>query len=230
MLLETEELSVSFGGVKALDGAHLSVAAGEVVGLIGPNGAGKTTFIDAVTGFVPSMGRVMFDGNDIAHLAPHRRARTGVVRTFQQLELYQDLSVADNIRVAAKSSAPDPSVALLERFGLERLAQAYPEDLSHGHQRLVGIARALASEPHLLLLDEPAAGLDSSESIGLVEPIRALAAEGIGVLLIDHDVDLVFAVCDRVYVLDFGKVIGSGTPAEVGSSEVVRTAYLGASA
>lgn len=229
MLLHTENLSVAFGGVKALREVNITVAAGEVVGLIGPNGAGKTTFIDAVTGFVPSTGAIGFDGTDISPLPAHQRAQRGVVRTFQQLELYNDLSVAENIMVAGgkRGERESTAAALLEQFGLTGFAGSFPEDLSHGHQRLVGIARALASAPRLLLLDEPAAGLDSAESMALVDPVRQLAADGLGVFLIDHDVDLVFAVCDRVYVLDFGQVIDQGTPEAMSASDIVRAAYLG---
>jgi len=230
MLLQTRELAVHFGGVKALDGVDLAVDRGEVVGLIGPNGAGKTTFIDAVTGFVPHRGEVLLDGQDIARQPAYQRAARGVVRTFQQLELYNDLSVLENLLVSARGQRADRHQrvsGLLDRYGLGVVKDEFPEDLSHGRQRMVGLARALASDPQLVLLDEPAAGLDSSESLGLADPIRGLARDGAGVLLIDHDVDLVISVCDRVYVFDFGRVIFEGPSADIHKSDAVRTAYLG---
>ncbi|MFG1858301.1 ABC transporter ATP-binding protein [Actinomadura geliboluensis] len=230
MLLQTKELAVHFGGIKALDGVDLAVDRGEVVGLIGPNGAGKTTFIDAVTGFVPHRGAVLLDGLDIAHQPAYKRAGRGVVRTFQQLELYNDLSVMENLLVSARGSRSERHErihGLIDRYGLHEVEDDFPEDLSHGRQRLVSLARALASDPRLVLLDEPAAGLDSKESLGLADPVRALAGDGVGVLLIDHDVDLVLSVCDRVYVLDFGKVIFEGPAADINGSDAVRAAYLG---
>lgn len=230
MLMRTIGLSVQFGGVRALSGADICVDRGEVVGLIGPNGAGKTTFIDAVTGFVPSTGRVEIEGEDVGRAPAFKRAAAGVTRTFQQAELYNDLSVLENLLVSAtgKRAVRCARVeALVGRFGLQDVVDAFPEDLSHGRQRLVAMARALASDPKLLLLDEPAAGLDSKESLALVAPIRAVADDGAGVLLIDHDVDLVLSVCDRIYVLDFGKVIHGGTPETINESDAVRTAYLG---
>jgi len=230
MLLQTRAVAVHFGGVKALDGVDLAVDRGEVVGLIGPNGAGKTTFIDAVTGFVPHKGEVLLDGSDIARQPAYRRAERGVVRTFQQLELYNDLSVLENLLVSARGhrgARHERVHGLLDRYGLADVKDHLPEDLSHGRQRLVGLARALASDPKLVLLDEPAAGLDSKESLGLAEPIRNLARHDAGVLLIDHDVDLVLSVCDRVYVFDFGKVIFEGPAADINKSDAVRTAYLG---
>lgn len=229
-MMRATSLSVQFGGVKALNDADMTVDRGEVVGLIGPNGAGKTTFIDAVTGFVPSTGVVEIDGKDIGAAPAFKRAAAGVTRTFQQVELYNDLSVAENLLVSATGKRSERNArveALVERFGLQDVVDAFPEDLSHGRQRIVALARALASDPKLLLLDEPAAGLDSKESLALVEPIRAVAANGAGVLLIDHDVDLVLSVCDRIYVLDFGRVIHEGDPESVNQSEAVRSAYLG---
>ncbi|MGI5200246.1 ABC transporter ATP-binding protein [Spirillospora sp. CA-108201] len=230
MLLQTRDLAVHFGGVKALDGVDLAIDRGEVVGLIGPNGAGKTTFIDAVTGFVPHRGEVLLDGVDIAPQPAYKRAGRGLVRTFQQLELYNDLSVMENLLVSGRGSRSERHArvhGLLDRYGLHEVKDSFPEDLSHGRQRLVSLARALASDPRLILLDEPAAGLDSKESLGLADPVRSLAGDGVGVLLIDHDVDLVLSVCDRVYVFDFGKVIFAGPATEINGSDAVRTAYLG---
>lgn len=229
MLLQAETVGVAFGGVRALNEVTMTVAAGEVVGLIGPNGAGKTTFIDAVTGFVPATGTIRFGGREIQELPAHRRAALGLVRTFQHLELFEDLSLIENVLIThgRGPGGREAAEALLARFGLGGQASAFPPSLSHGEQRMLALARALASRPRLLLLDEPAAGLDSGESASLAGPIRAMAAGETAVLLIDHDVDLVFSVCDRVYVLDFGRVIASGTPREVGASATVRAAYLG---
>ncbi|KPM52120.1 branched-chain amino acid ABC transporter permease [Frankia sp. R43] len=229
MLLRAEGVGVAFGGVRALDEVTMSVAAGEVVGLIGPNGAGKTTFIDAVTGFVPATGTIHFGDQQIQGLPAHRRAALGLVRTFQHLELFDDLSLTENVLIGhgRRPGGRHEAAALLDRFGLADHAGSLPPDLSHGQQRLLALARALASRPRLLLLDEPAAGLDSRESAALADPIRAMATGGRAVLLIDHDVDLVFSVCDRVYVLEFGRVIAAGGPAEVSASAAVRAAYLG---
>jgi branched-chain amino acid transport system ATP-binding protein len=230
MLLETKDLTVRFGVVTALSGLDMTVDRGEVVGLIGPNGAGKTTSIDAITGFVPATGEVLLDGVDISTHPAFKRVNAGVVRTFQQLELYYDLTVRDNLLVSAKGTRHarrDRVEALMREFEIIEYADVMPDDLSHGRQKMVSIARALASEPQLVLLDEPAAGLDSQESLALAGPIRELARQDMGVLLIDHDVDLVLAVCDRVYVLDFGKLIHVGPPASVRESEAVRTSYLG---
>jgi ABC-type branched-subunit amino acid transport system ATPase component/ABC-type branched-subunit amino acid transport system permease subunit len=242
-LLETDGLSVSYGGVRAVDDVSLRVPVGHVVGLIGPNGAGKTTFVDAVTGLVPSHGRVELAGARIDELAAHQRARLGLARTYQSVELFDDLTVRENLVVAAErptwwamaadvvrpgrhatQAGVEWALALLE---LDALADAYPQALSQGQRKIVGVARALAVEPRLVLLDEPAAGLDTRESAELGVRIRHLVDHGVSVLLVDHDMGLVLSVCDTVYVLDFGQVIGQGTPAEIRADERVVAAYLG---
>ncbi len=244
-LLETHGLTVTFGGLNANDAVNLKVDRGAFVGLIGPNGAGKTTFIDAITGFVkPSAGTVSFAGEDITALAPHDRARRGLSRTWQSLELFEDLSVMDNLLVAAerpswwsfladlvhlrrKASLADRVDWALAHVGLAAFRDAYPTDLSHGQRKLIGVARALAASPQLVLLDEPAAGLDTHESQVLGAQLRALLGSGITVFLIDHDMALVLNVCDYLYVLDFGRIVAEGTPAEIRVNPAVVAAYLG---
>lgn len=244
-LLETNGLTVTFGGVHANDQIDIAVAEGSFVGLIGPNGAGKTTFIDAITGFVPSTsGSVVFDGGRVDDLAPHERARRGLSRTFQQLELFEDLTVADNLLAAAENptwkdvlldvvrpgrpSAHSADVEwALAAVGLPETSARFPADLSHGQRKLVSVARAIVSRPKLVLLDEPAAGLDTTESQALGERLRSLLDHDITIFLIDHDMGLVLTVCDYIYVLDFGGVIAAGTPAEIRNDPTVIAAYLG---
>ena len=243
-LLATDEISVTFGGLKAVDGVSITVEPGLIVGLIGPNGAGKTTFIDALTGFVAtSGGRITFDDRDVTDLPAHRRSRAGLVRTWQSLELFDDLTVAENLSVAAERQqwwspfvdliAPnrrrDRSAARwpLEVLELGDLADRRPTELSQGQRKLVGVARALAGDPKLVLMDEPAAGLDTAESELLGQRLRRLLDHGITVFLVDHDMGLVLTVCDYLYVIEFGRVIAQGTPAEIRTNDRVVAAYLG---
>ena len=243
-LLSTDGLRVTFGGLNANDDVNIVVPEGSFVGLIGPNGAGKTTFIDAITGFVPtSNGTASFDGKQILDVAPHLRAKRGLVRTFQSLELFEDLTVEDNMYAAADDppwwgvwadmiwpSRSGPSGAVeraIEQLGLEDFRHALPQDLSHGQRKLVGVARALAAEPKLLLLDEPAAGLDTTESQLLGRRLRRFLDDGITMFLIDHDMGLVLSVCDYIYVLDFGRIIAEGTADEIRRNPKVVQAYLG---
>lgn len=246
-MLETKGLTVTFGGLHANDGVDIVVPTGSFVGLIGPNGAGKTTFIDAITGFVPvSQGTAIFDGAPLDGVAPHARANRGLVRTFQSLELFEDLSVEDNLYAAAddppwwgfladmvwptrrgKNKDVERAIEVME---LEEYRDALPQDLSHGQRKLVGVARALAANPKLILLDEPAAGLDTSESQLLGRRLRAFLSQDMTVFLIDHDMGLVLSVCDYIYVLDFGRIIAEGTPHEIRENPAVIAAYLGAEA
>jgi branched-chain amino acid transport system ATP-binding protein len=248
-LLEARGLTVSYGGLHANDDIDLDCETGRLVGLIGPNGAGKTTFIDAITGFTPlSAGMVSFDGVDLGDSRPDKRAAMGLVRTFQSLELFEDLTVRDNLLVAAEkpkwyafladvvvpgrgaTAFEDQVDEALEALGLTSLADAHPGDLSHGQRKLIGVARALAAKPKLLLLDEPAAGLDTQESRLLGRHLRGFLDLGVSLFLIDHDMGLVLNVCDYIYVLDFGQVIAHGPPAQVRSDPAVISAYLGESA
>jgi branched-chain amino acid transport system ATP-binding protein len=244
-ILDARGISVRFGGVQALDKVDIAVAPGQVVGLIGPNGAGKTTFIDAVTGFVPYRGSVAVDGTDLAGKRPHARVRAGLGRTWQAVDLFDDLSVAENLAVSAERprmlstlrellGGPRPPSAIVDEslaaLGLSHLAEANPEQLSEGQRKLVGIARALAARPKVLCLDEPAAGLDTAESAVLGRQLRALADGGQAMLLIDHDISFVFATCDHVVVLEFGEVIAAGGAAAIKGDPRVIEAYLGTSA
>jgi len=246
-LLETRGLTIAYGGLRANDRVDLAVPEGKLVGLIGPNGAGKTTFIDAITGFTrPTEGTVHFAGEDITRLGTHDRARQGLSRTWQSLELFEDSSVRDNLLVAASRPKwwafladfvhPNRFAGLdadvdwaLTQVGLNDFQHNYPGELPHGHRKLIGVARALVGRPPLVLLDEPAAGLDSTESHELGRQLRGLLDVGITVFLIDHDMGLVLSICDYLYVLDFGKIIAEGTPAQIRSNPDVVTAYLGAS-
>jgi branched-chain amino acid transport system ATP-binding protein len=244
-ILEITDLSVHYGGVSALDQVSMTVEPGTLVGLIGPNGAGKTTLVDVITGFVsPSTGRVTFGGRDITRASAHRRARSGLRRTFQSIELFEDLTVRENVLVSAESSRwysvvtdilwparrrPDARVDwALGLLGLDDHADRLPTELSQGQRKLVGVARALADEPQLVLLDEPAAGLDTAESEVLGGHLRGLLDHGITVLLVDHDMGLVLGVCDTIWVLEFGRIIAHSSPTEVRNDPSVIAAYLGA--
>jgi branched-chain amino acid transport system ATP-binding protein len=243
-LLEVRGACVDYGGVRALDRLDLDVEEGSIVGLIGPNGAGKTTCIDALSGFTQlSAGTVRFDGHDVTAVAPHERARRGLARTFQGLELFGDLTVREQLlavvhrpkwwSVLADAVRPTRVQALhdvdwaLELLGLGDAADMMPSDLSHGRQKLVGVARAIAARPRLLLLDEPAAGLDTAESHQLGVRLRDLNAEGITMVLIEHDVGLVVDLCPTIAVLEFGRLIAFGDSASIQSDTHVVEAYLG---
>ncbi|GHH88866.1 ABC transporter ATP-binding protein [Streptomyces capitiformicae] len=243
-MFKVRSLGVSYGGVHALSDVTLDVAEGQLVGLIGPNGAGKTTFVDAVSGLVGARGRVELDGEDLTGMPPHARARRGLARTFQSSELFEDLTVTENLRVTAEQPTwvrafgetfgrrtPPPSAVAdaLTTLGLQDLADASPAELSQGQRKLVGVARALAARPRIICLDEPAAGLDTAESAELGRRLRAVADAGTALLLIDHDMGLVMGICDHLVVLEFGKVIAAGPPSRVRDDPAVITAYLGAS-
>jgi branched-chain amino acid transport system permease protein len=244
-VLAATGISVSFGGLRALDDVDLAVSEGQLVGLIGPNGAGKTTFIDAISSFVPYRGQVELDGRALDGLPAHTRAARGLARTWQSIELFDDLTVRENLAVASYHpstwatvketlSRPVTSTkaadAAMELAGLEPMADAMPEELSQAQRKLVGIARALAAEPRLLCLDEPAAGLDVQEGEELGRRLRDVVDAGTPMLLIDHDMGLVLGISDYVVVLEFGKVIAQGTPDVVRRDPHVIAAYLGGAA
>ena len=265
-VLTVEGVAVRFGGVAALSDANLSVEAGTVTGLIGPNGAGKTTLFNVISGLqTPDRGTVHLHDTDITRMKPHRRAKLGLARTFQRLELFGTLSAGENVQVGLESSvkwwqwrhmrrafpwvregvpvdggvpvgtptgpgslAVVTSDRLLDGVGLGGLGAGQASAMPTGLARMVELARALAMAPKILLLDEPGSGLDDAESQALGELLTTLAKGGMGVLLVEHDMELVMRICDYIYVLDFGDVIASGTPEEIRRDPVVQAAYLGA--
>src|SRR6202034_4337252 len=242
-MLDIAELSVAYSGLRAVDDVSMHVNEGAVVGLIGPNGAGKTTLIDAVTGFTNiAAGQISLRGDRIERLPPHKRARRGLARTFQTVELFDDLTVAENLQAAAdrpriakllydtvRPGPPGQDVLdwALGLAGVPSLRDRSPRELSTGERTLVGVARAIVARPQLLLLDEPAAGLGTAESSQLGQRLRSVADAGITVLLVDHDVSLILNVCDWIYVLELGVIISSGLPDEIRTDSRVIAAYLG---
>jgi branched-chain amino acid transport system ATP-binding protein len=228
---------VRFGGVHALQHVDLDAAAGEVTGLIGPNGAGKTTLFNVVTGLQkPQAGTVNLDGRDVTALPPHRRARLGIARTFQRLEVFGSLTVRENLLVAAEirrrwsrdgSNTRRVADEVMEEVGLRPFSRERCDTLPTGLARLVEVGRALATRPTVLLLDEPSSGLDEQETDELAALLGRLAQRDMAVLLVEHDVDMVMSVCSRIHVLDFGKILAVGTPEEVRENPMVRAAYLG---
>jgi sulfate-transporting ATPase len=245
--LEIRNLSVSFGGVKAVSNVSFSVSPGEIVGLMGPNGAGKTTIIDVITGFTPpGSGIVLLGGQPIERLTAEQRARRGIGRSWQAVELFEDMSLHDNLVVAEDSQSgryyltdlvvpgrprlSEQTAEIVEHFDLTSRLLLRPPAMPAGTARLAGIARALAANPAVLLLDEPAAGLDAQESEWLGATIRSFVAQhGVGVLLVEHDVEMLAKTCDRIVALDFGQVVAQGTPTEVMESAEVLVSYLGSS-
>jgi branched-chain amino acid transport system ATP-binding protein len=245
-LLQTEAMCVTFGGLRAVDNVDFTVEEGKIVGLIGPNGAGKTTFIDGITGFVPTSGSIRFLGQEISRLPVHRRAHLGLGRTWQSLELFEDLNIAENLQVAAENQSalgfladlvvpqrrrgnPDVDFAL-DVLGIRGLAHRMPTEISQGQRKLVSAGRALAARPRLLCMDEPAAGLDTRESQELGRRMRDIVDAGTTIFLVDHDMGLVLNVCDYIYVVEFGAIIAQGTPEAVKRNPRVIEAYLGSSA
>jgi len=236
-LLQVVDVDVRFGGVHAVQEVRLEAEAARVTGLIGPNGAGKTTLFNVITGLQePTAGRVKFDGRDITDVRPHKRARLGMARTFQRLEVFGSLTARENVLVAAEirkswsSDGSNPRVVteeILDRVGIREVADDRVDSMPTGMARLVELGRALATNPRLVLLDEPGSGLDQQESDALGRLLIDLADDGLAVLLVEHDVELVMHVCHLVYVLDFGRIIALGTPAQVQADPRVQAAYLG---
>jgi branched-chain amino acid transport system permease protein len=248
-LLRVEDLQVRFGGLVALDDVSFSVEGGEVYGIIGPNGAGKTTLFNAITGVAPvGRGRIQLGGLDLTGLAPYRRARAGVARTFQNIRAFAGMRAWETVEVgfharlrrgglahlcatrAARAEAGavrTAADALLRFVGLEKVADQLARNLPYGHQRRLEIARALATSPRLLLLDEPAAGMNESECEELIALIRRIRDRGVTVLLVEHHMQVVMAVCDRILVLNFGRPIAEGPPDAIRDDPTVNAAYLG---
>ena len=249
-LLQVENCVKQFGGLTAVNGFSLALEPGELVGLIGPNGAGKTTAFNLLTGvYRPTSGSISFDGRPLVGLKPYQIAALGVSRTFQNIRLFPTLSVLDNIRTAghlhyrpslleailrtpacqrAEKTADAQARELLERMGLMRFAQELAKNLAYGEQRRLEIARALATQPRLLLLDEPAAGMNPQEKNDLMAQIRRLRSDfGLTILLIEHDMKVVMGICERILVLDYGQIIAEGSPREIRENPQVIEAYLG---
>ncbi len=237
-LLETIEVNVRFGGHHAVRDVNLNVEAGQITGLIGPNGAGKTTTFNVITGLQEATsGKVMLNGQDISSLAPHQRARLGIGRTFQRLEVFGSMTARENILTAAEihkswsHSKDDPRVAteaIIERIGIGSVADDRVDAMPTGQARLVELGRALATRPKVLLLDEPASGQDETETEAFAELLLDLAQEGMAILMVEHDVPLVMRVCEWIHVLDFGAILAEGTAAEIQQNQAVLDAYLGA--
>jgi branched-chain amino acid transport system ATP-binding protein len=235
--LEVAEASVVFGGLTAVDSASFTVESGCVTGLIGPNGAGKTTLFNVITGLQPpTRGRVRLDGRDITNKRPHRRARLGIARTFQRLEAFSSLTARENVLVAlemrrrwkkVEGNPTEVADELLEQVGIANAANVKVELLPTGTARLVELARALATDPKVLLLDEPSSGLDEAETDALGALLHQLVGTGLAVLLVEHDMPLVMDTCSFINVLDFGRIIANGTPVEIQSDPNVQRAYLG---
>lgn len=227
-LLTATGITVRYGGVVAVSDVDLTVSAGQIVGIIGPNGAGKSSLIDALTGFARCAGTVVLDGVDISRYPVHRRALAGLSRTWQSVDLFADITVAENLRVVPTArTAGVPHRDPLDLLGISDCRDLLPPELPLGKRKLVGVARALAGRPRVICMDEPAAGLDSRESAALGRTLRAIADGGTAVVLIDHDMDMVVRTCDVLNVLDFGSLVASGPPGTVRRDPAVLRAYLG---
>lgn len=249
-LLVVKDLGIQFGGLKAVDDVYMEIDKGEIVGLIGPNGAGKTTVFNMLTGvYTPTKGAIRFDQQSIIGKKPYQINRLGIARTFQNIRLFREMTVLQNIKLAMNAQirysvvsgmlrlpaywreerrADEKAMELLSLFGLEDIRDQRAGNLPYGQQRKLEILRALASDPKLLLLDEPAAGMNPTETKELMEVIRSIRDKfGVAILLIEHDMSLVMEVCERLYVLDYGTLIATGSPDEVRKNEKVIKAYLG---
>ncbi|SDE77972.1 ABC transporter ATP-binding protein [Sporomusa acidovorans] len=249
-LLKTTKLSIVFGGLRAVSNFEMEIAPGELIGLIGPNGAGKTTAFNLLTGvYEPTEGGIEFDGKSLVGLKPYQITQRGIARTFQNIRLFADLTVLDNVKIAyhfhvkyglmeamfrvgryhrEEAEIEEKAIRFLEIFQLADKKDEIAKNLPYGEQRRLEIARALAAEPKLLLLDEPAAGMNPQETQQLMEMIRWIRKEfNLTILLIEHDMSLVMGVCERIYVLDYGSIIAQGTPQEIKNNPRVIEAYLG---
>jgi branched-chain amino acid transport system ATP-binding protein len=234
-VLEVRDVSVSYGSVEVVHAVSVTVEAGSILGIIGPNGAGKTTLLDALSGLGPlSSGAVVLAGHSIERLPPHHRARRGMTRTFQSLELFDDLTVGENLSVAAEGGRAGGRAVVAERVaraaalaGLDSILERVPTELSHAMRKRLALGRALAGAPSVVLLDEPAGGLDGSERAALGRTLRTIAGDGTAVVLVDHDMGLVLDVCEAVCILDLGRVVARGTPTEVRADPNLTAAYLG---
>jgi branched-chain amino acid transport system ATP-binding protein len=231
-MFEARDVTVRFGGLQVLDRITVTAPSGSVTGIIGPNGAGKTTLFNVITGLIsPNSGRVVLDGRDLTRLSPARRARAGLARTFQMLQLFGTLTVRENIELAARTARTSAAGAvvdhLLDLVGLTELGPVPAQDLSTGQGRLVELARAIATRPRLLLLDEPASGLDDEETRHLSSLLRTIVDQETAILLVEHHVPTVMELCDTIHVLDYGRHIASGTPAQIRGNPAVQAAYLG---
>lgn len=233
--LRGTDLRVHFDGVKAVDGVDFNLSRGEVLGLIGPNGAGKTTLLNALTGYErPTTGRVHLDSSDVTRLPAHLRARAGIVRSFQSVRVFEKLTALENVQIGALggnlSNRDSLQLAweLLDNAGMGSRVLNPASSFPHGEERMLGILRALAMKPKFLLLDEPAAGLNQVESIALAEFLSALPGRyDLGLLIVEHDMRVIMSACRRIHVIDYGKTIAVGTPAEVQKDPAVQAAYLG---
>ena len=249
--LAARNVTIRFGGLTAVDDATIEVPDGDFIGLIGPNGAGKTTMFNAISGFItPTRGRIEFGDRDVTSIGPTGRARLGIGRTFQKLELFGRMSVFDNLMVAAESAESKLDIVsdilslprrhseetrcariaedMLQTLGLDWARDRRAADLPVGHARILELGRALCTKPKLMLLDEPSSGLDSDETKDFGKLLNRVNEEmGVSILLVEHDMDLVMKVCKSLYVLDFGRLIAQGTPKEILKDAAVRAAYLG---
>lgn len=226
-LLETHDLTRSFGGLKAVSGVDFKISEGEVRAVIGPNGAGKTTFVSLISGRVaPSSGTVLFEGSDITHLPAFRRVRLGIAYTFQITSIYANLTVGENVAIAAGQRGANGTLSYLERVGLAGRVSQLAGTLAYGHQRLLEVAMGMALQPRLLILDEPTQGLSDSEITNFIELVRLLSKTAT-VLLIEHNMPVVMKLADRITVMDRGMILAEGTPHEIRMNAAVQAAYLG---